>query len=411
MHAEPIACFRPTSAAAATFAALPYDVFDRASAASYVAAHPTSFLAIDRPETAFGPEQDMYAPEVYAKAAELLDGRIADGTLVADEVACYYVWRMEVASHAQTGIVCGAAVDEYENGTIRRHENTRVDKQQDRIEHIRATSAQTGPIFLAYRDEAAIDELVARAAEGAPLYEFDDETGCHNTIWRVSEAGDVAALHAAFERVPAAYIADGHHRAASAVAVCNERRAQAPAAADGALAPSDLFLAVLFPANQLEILPYNRVVADTAGLSAEELLDQVRAQGFSVTPAGGAVDPQTRGVYGLFVGGQWYELGLGEAPGTDDPVAKLDTSIVQQRILSPVLGIDDPTSSPRITFVGGIRAAERAAEAAGAQGVAISLHPTSLDELMAVSDAAALMPPKSTWFEPKLLSGLFIRKI
>lgn len=252
MQIEPISCWRPTPARAASFAAPPYDVFDRSSARSYVKRHPSSFLEIDRPETAFEPEHDMYDPDVYTKARELLNDRVADGTLLHDEQPCYYIWRLATADHEQVGLVCGAAVDDYKNGTIRRHEQTRAAKQADRIEHIRTTHAQTGPIFLTYRDEPAIDTLVSLAMTATPLYDFTDEQDCHHSIWRVARKGAVDSLRLMFERVPAAYIADGHHRAASAVAVCEEKRQQA--ASEGgktetdeqSYAPYDLFLAVIF---------------------------------------------------------------------------------------------------------------------------------------------------------------------
>jgi len=409
MHVDPITCLRPAPEHAAEFAALPYDVVSRAEAAAFVAEHPRSFLAIDRPESAFPPDHDMYAPDVYAKAAELLEARATDGTLVADDVPCYYVWRMTGAGHTQTGVVCGASVDEYDDGTIRRHENTRAAKRADRINHIRATGAQTGPIFLAYRALPALDACIEAATQGEPLYAFTDVTGCEHVVWRLADEDTVTTLRELFSQVPCAYIADGHHRAASAVEVCHERR-EAHAAV-GAPGPWDSFLAVLFPAEQLMILPYDRVVADTAGLDEEGLLDAISAQGFEVRDASGPVEPAEAGTFGLCTASAWHELRLTAPADASDPVARLDVSIAQERILGPLLGIDDPSGNDRISFVGGEDAARRAGEAAGEKGVALSLHATSLDELMAVSDAGLLMPPKSTWFEPKLLSGLFIRRI
>lgn len=424
MHTQPIYCFRPTPEKAAEFAAPPYDVFNRAQAAEYVRKHPQSFLTIDRPETAFAPDKDMYAPEVYSKARELLNDRVADGTLLRDESACYYIWRMSAAGHTQTGLVCAAAVADYESGVIRRHELTRKDKEQDRINHIRATNAQTGPIFLTYRDTSALDALIALMIQAEPLYDFSEENGCHHQIWRIAREIAVQSLQLVLDQIPAAYIADGHHRAASAVAVCKERQIQSQhheqnlrnTCQQDSLQPeppseADTFLAVLFPASQLQILPYNRVIADMGGKSAEQILDELREQGFLVRPRLGVVDPDRKKTFGLKIEGTWYELTASSSLTGSDVVSQLDTALVQNHILAPIFNITDPTSDPRISFVGGKDAARLAGEAAGESGVALCLRATSLDELMAVSDAGQLMPPKSTWFEPKLLSGLFIRHI
>lgn len=440
MHADPIYCYRPTPERAAEFAAPAYDVFDRESAAAYVAAHPRSFLAIDRPETGFAPDHDMYADDVYQHARDLLNERVADGTLLRDERPCYYVWRLKTASgHSQTGIVCGVAVDAYKDGTVHRHEEVLAEKAQDRIRHIRTTNAQTGPILLGYRDNPTIDALVALTTTGNPLYDFVAEDGCRHTIWRISRDVAIGSLQLMFEQVPGAYIADGHHRCASAVAVCEERRAaaqesatDAPSADHGTVnstasdsdsasvpdspapgeevAPYDRFLAVLFPASQLQIMPYDRVLTDANGLTADEALAAIRAAGFTAEPADGIVDPADHGEFGLKIEGNWWRLRLPDEQ-IDDPVASLDTAIAQERILGPVFGIADPTTDGRISFVGGDDAAAQADEAAGQTGVALTLHATSIDQLFAVADAGMLMPPKSTWFEPKLLSGLFIRKI
>lgn len=416
MRANPIRCFRPAPDRAASFASLPYDVFDRAQAASYVRAHPGSFLAIDRPETSFPPDHDMYAPDVYAKAAELLRKAAGDGTLLRDDTPCYYVYRLEQDGRSQTGVVCACSVDEYLDGTIRRHENTRPEKEQDRVEHIRATGAQTGPIFLTYRDNFAIDTLVGLASAAEPLYDFTDEYGVRQSVWRVARPAAVEALQATFATVEHAYIADGHHRAASAVRVSQELRAQAAERGEATGdAPYDGFLAVLFPASQLKVMAYNRVVTDARGMDADELCRRIAEAGFEVGPAQEApVLPSARHEFGLHLVDGWHAMSLSpEATATlgDDPVATLDVSILQDRVLAPVLGIDDPRTDPRIRFVGGIEGPEALESLAGEKGVAFRLYPTSVDELMAVSDAGLLMPPKSTWFEPKLRSGLFIRKI
>ena len=431
MHAEPFSCYRPTPERAAGFAALPYDVFDRAEAAAYVATHPESFLAIDRPETAFAPDHDMYADDVYAKAHELLAARVADGTLLRDAKPCYYLYRLEQEGHAQTGIVCAAALSDYADGTIRRHELTRRDKEDDRVRHIKATGCQTGPIFLAYRDDAVLQMLVDAACAAEPLYDFTDEAGVRQTVWRVARPEAVESLRLMLERMPRAYIADGHHRAASAARVCQELRAahagtgagaaagekdEPAAGADGtaaspAEAPWDYLLCVLFPASQLTVLPYNRVVADTAGLSEDELVAAVRAGGFAVGERQEApVSPAERGHVGMWAFGAWRELSW-EGPVPADPVAALDVSLLQEHVLGPILGIGDPRLDPRISFVGGSAGTVELERRAGGAGVAFSLHATSVGELMDVADAGQLMPPKSTWFEPKLRSGLFIRRI
>lgn len=406
MQVKPISCYRPTPEAAAEFASLPYDVYDRAEARAYVAEHPRSFLAIDRPETQFDPDYDMYAPEVYKRGAKLLDKRITDRTLLPDAGPCYFIWSMTHDGHTQTGIVAACSVDEYLDGTIRRHENTRPEKEQDRVRHIEALSAQTGPIFLAYRDQPVLDTLVEAACAGTPIYHFVDEQGVEQKVWRVARPEATAAFEAMFEHIPCAYIADGHHRAASAVRVCKERREQGKP--EGG---SNEFLAVLFPANQLTILPYNRVVSDRAGLSPEELLSAIRSAGFTTEPSSEPVVPTHHGETGMYVDGSWWRLVINPSLVPEDAVASLDASIIQDRILGPILGITDPTRDQRISYVGGVRGTDELERRAGAEGVAFSMHATSVDELLAVADNGQLMPPKSTWFEPKLLSGLFVRQI
>lgn len=414
MKALPFPCIRPVPEHAAEVAALPYDVFDRAEARAAVAGRPRSFLNIDRPDTQFAPEQDMYAPEVYARAAELLDERIADGTYVEDRNRAYYIYELEWQGRTQTGIVAVCSVDEYEAGTIRRHELTRADKERDRIEHIRALGCQTGPIFLTFRDQPVLDMIVGAAKTSTPLYRFTDEEGVTQTVWEVVRRDAVDALRAMLDQVPCAYIADGHHRAASAVQVARELREQAKAAGTfTGKEPFNYFLSVLFPASQLAILPYNRVVFDRGGLSASELIEAVRATGFAVEPAEGPVEPAAAGEFGMFTDGSWYRLrAQGATPDADaDPVSRLDVSVLQTRLLEPVLGIADPRQDARIGFVGGIRGTTELERRAGTDGVAFTVHATGIDQLLAVADADLLMPPKSTWFEPKLRSGLFIHRI
>ena len=412
MRVSPITCYRPEPKEAATFAALPYDVFNRAEAAAYVAEHPGSFLAIDRPETAFGPEQDMYAPEVYQKAGELIRQKAYDRTLLKDQTPCFYLYRLEQGDRKQIGVVAACSVAEYEEGTIRRHEKTRPEKTADRVKHIRATGAQTGPVFLTYRDNMVLDIIINAACTADPIYDFTDEQGVHQTIWRVARPVAVESIQAGFDTVPCAYIADGHHRASAAAQVAHDLRAEA--GEDAGALPSDEFLAVLFPASQLSVLPYNRVISDTNGLDEDALLKALADAGFSVgAPSAQAVEPTSARHCGLYAFGSWRELCYeGEAPSSEqDPAGALDVSILQERVFSPILGIDDPRTSKRVTFVGGIEGTEGLERRAGSTGIAFSLFPTTVDELMRVSDAHELMPPKSTWFEPKLRSGLFIRRV
>ena len=416
MRVLPFPCTRPAPEHAADVAALPYDVFDRAEAAAYVQGRPLSFLNIDRPETQFAPDQDMYAPEVYEKASELLQGRIADHTFFQDASRSYYLYELSWQGRTQTGLVGVCSIDEYESGVIKRHELTREEKERDRIEHMRALGYQTGPIFLTYRDQPVLDIIVGAAKSATPLYCFTDDEGVAQTVWEIKRPDAVEAIHAMFEQIPCAYIADGHHRTASAVKVGQAMREEAKAAGTfTGKEPFNYFLSVLFPASQLTILPYNRVVADRAGLSPAELIERVQAAGFEVEEHNGPVEPEQPTVFGLFSAGRWWKLScspelLAEAQSAG-PVAALDASILQEHLLGPILGIGDPRLDERIAFVGGIRGTAELEERAGSLGVAFTLHATSMDQLMAVADAGLLMPPKSTWFEPKLRSGLFLHRI
>lgn len=410
MHAEPITCHRPRPDAAAELAAPPYDVFDRAGAAAYVAAHPRSFLAIDRPETAFPPEHDPYAPDVYERARELLAGRVADGTLLRDATPCYYLYRLRGDGREQTGIVAGVALDDLADGTVRAHELTRPEKEADRARHIEATGCQTGPVLLAYRDNAVMDILVEAAKAADPLYDFTDEAGVRQAVWRVARPAAVEGFRAMLAQVGRAYIVDGHHRAAAAADVCRRMREAAGSGLSGT-EPYNYLLCVLFPASQLAVLPYNRVVADTNGLDEAGLVAALEAAGVAVGGRQeGPVCPGRRGQLGMYAFGAWRELSL-EGARPDDPAGCLDAALLQERVLGPVLGVEDPRSDARVAFVGGVEGAEGLVRRAGERGVAFSLFPVSMGELMAVADAGELMPPKSTWLEPKLRSGLFIRRI
>lgn len=426
MIVKPFAAVRPTASVADQVAALPYDVYDRAEAVAAVDGEPLSFLNIDRPETQFSADVDMYAPEVYAKARELFDARRADGTFVTEPAPCFYLYELTTNERSQTGVVACCAIDDYLENVIKKHENTLEKKELDRIRHIDALDAQTGPIFLTYRDSDAIDILVAAVKKTAPLYDFAGEDGVTHRVWRMAAASEetacsqaYAGLVAAFAKVPCAYIADGHHRAASAVKVGLARREANPGY-DGT-EEFNYFMSVLFPASQLSILAYNRVVRDLNGLTKDEFLDALAGENgpFEIIhKQESQLEPIDKGAVGMYLDREWYGLGVKPEFESSDPVEGLDVSILQEKVLAPILGIGDPRTDGRIEFVGGIRGLrelERKVNRIDARGdgpaVAFAMFPTSIDELLDVADAGRLMPPKSTWFEPKLRSGLFAHLI
>lgn len=426
MIVKPFAAVRPTASVADQVAALPYDVYDRVEAAAAVDGEPLSFLNIDRPETQFSADVDMYAPEVYAKARELFDARRADGTFVTEPAPCFYLYELTMGGRSQTGVVACCAIDDYLENVIKKHENTLEKKELDRIRHIDALDAQTGPIFLTYRDSDAIDILVAAVKKTAPLYDFAGEDGVTHRVWRMAAASQetacsqaYAGLVAAFAKVPCAYIADGHHRAASAVKVGLARREANPGY-DGT-EEFNYFMSVLFPASQLSILAYNRVVRDLNGLTKDEFLNALAGENgpFEIIhKQESQLEPIDKGAVGMYLDREWYGLGVKPEFESSDPVEGLDVSILQEKVLAPILGIGDPRTDGRIEFVGGIRGLrelERKVNRIDARGdglaVAFAMFPTSIDELLNVADAGRLMPPKSTWFEPKLRSGLFAHLI
>ena len=426
MIVKPFAAVRPTASVADQVAALPYDVYDRAEAVAAVDGDPLSFLNIDRPETQFSADVDMYAPEVYAKVRELFDARRADGTFVTEPAPCFYLYELTMNERSQTGVVACCAIDDYLENVIKKHENTLEKKELDRIRHIDALDAQTGPIFLTYRDSDAIDILVAAVKKSAPLYDFVGKDGVTHRVWRMAAASEetacsqaYAGLVAAFAKVPCAYIADGHHRAASAVKVGLARREANPGY-DGT-EEFNYFMSVLFPASQLSILAYNRVVRDLNGLTKDEFLNALAGENgpFEIIhKQESQLEPIDKGALGMYLDREWYGLGVKPEFESSDPVEGLDVSILQEKVLAPILGISDPRTDWRIEFVGGIRGLrelERKVNRIDARGdgpaVAFAMFPTSIDELLGVADAGRLMPPKSTWFEPKLRSGLFAHLI
>ncbi len=413
-NVRPFSAYRPKAGMEDRIAALPYDVYNRQEAKAVVMDNPESFLAIDRAESQFPDDVDTYDARVYARAAEMIRERIADGRFVKDAGAPgYYLYELTMDGRSQTGIVACASIDEYESGVIRKHENTRADKEEDRIRHVDITGFQTGPIFLAYRSNDELRTLIAEEKKKAPACDFTSEDGITHRVWVIGEATVVERIRAAFDKVPTLYIADGHHRCASAVKVGLKRRKDHPGYSGEE--EFNFFLSVIFPDEELKIFDYNRVVRDLNGKSAEEFLKAVEKAGFTarkVSVAGSPYRPAKKGEFGMFLEDTWYVLEAGEGIRSQDAVDGLDVSILQDHLLGPVLDIGDPKTDKRIDFVGGIRGlGELERRCHSDMKVAFSMYPTSIGELFAVADAGRLMPPKSTWFEPKLRSGLFLHKL
>ncbi|MFV0240920.1 MAG: DUF1015 domain-containing protein [Lacrimispora sphenoides] len=404
---KPFQCVRPDERYASQVAALPYDVYSRKEACQVTAANPRSFLNIDRPETQFSDDVDIYDDRVYEKAGEMLKSWIEDGTLEKDCLEAYYIYELTMDGRRQTGIVACSSIDDYVNGVIKKHENTREEKEVDRIRHVDTTDAQTGPIFLAYRSNETVNEIVNLITDTEPLYNFTAEDGISHRVWQIHDKDSISLIEKAFQTIPSTYIADGHHRAASAVKVGLKRRMENPGYTGEE--PFHYFLSVLFPHDQLMIMPYNRVVKDLNGLTEDEFL-QKAGQSFEVSCMGTeAFAPLDKGSFGMYLKRKWYCLKAFNSSKSTDPVKGLDVSILQDYLLGPVLGIGDPRTDKRIDFIGGIRGLnELEKRCSQDMKVAFSMYPTSIQELFDVADAGLLMPPKSTWFEPKLRSGLFI---
>ena len=407
---RPFRAIRPIPDKAAVIAALPYDVYNRQEAKEAVKGNPDSFLNIDRAETQFDDSVDTYAECVYEKAHDLLWEKIAKGDFLREDAPCYYIYELTMEGRVQTGIVACASIDDYEHQVIKKHENTRADKEADRIHHVDSCNAQTGPIFLAYRANAVIREIVAKTKQQAAVYDFTSEDGIRHRVWVISEADDINAIRASFDSIGEIYIADGHHRAASAVKVGLKRRAEHPDY-DGS-EEFNYFLSVLFPDEELMIMDYNRVIKDLNGLSADAFLAKVQ-EIFDVRPVERTDrKPGKKGNFSMYLEGNWYLCTIRETDRSTDPVKGLDVSLLQELLLAPVLGIGDPKTDKRIDFVGGIRGLDELERRCSVDGdcvCAFAMYPTDIQELFAV--AGLLMPPKSTWFEPKLRSGLFIHEI
>ena len=409
---KPFKSIRPSEQMAEEIAALPYDVYNRAEAKEVVAKNPKSFLAIDRAETQFPDDVDTYDERVYQKASEMLREWIDRGDFIKDSKDCYYIYELTMKGRVQTGIVACASIDDYVNGVIKKHENTRADKEQDRINHVNACSAQTGPIFLAYRAQEAINNVVYENKKKTPVYAFVSEDDIRHRVFVIDSDNDIDVIRDAFSKMNEIYIADGHHRAASAVKVGLMRREANPTYTGAE--EFNYFLSVLFPDQELMIMDYNRVVKDLAGMTSEEFLGKINSifeLDQTVKEKGNYIVPAEKGVFSMYLDGKWYSCRMKEEDVPKDPVDGLDVSVLQNLLLDPVLGIKDPKTDSRIDFVGGIRGlAELERRCENDCAVAFAMYPTSIAELFDVADAGRLMPPKSTWFEPKLRSGIFIHE-
>jgi uncharacterized protein (DUF1015 family) len=416
MQIKPFAALRPTPEKAAALAAVPYDVVDTAEARALAAGNPDSFLHVSRPEIDLPDTVDIHADAVYAQGANAFKDLQARGVLLREPEERLYVYRQIMGTHSQTGVVACCHIDDYAHDIVRKHEKTRKDKEDDRTRHCLALNANSGPVFLTYRDDAELDARVAGTQQTAPLYDFTAADGVRHTVWRVDGAN--APWVEAFGRVPLAYVADGHHRAAAAFRAGQQRRAANPA--HTGREEYNWFLAVLFPETQLRILPYNRCVADLNGLTPEAFLAKVEGvfKTERLTPSAqrSASEPQPSEPAGprevrMYLGGAWYRLAWETFEA--DPVGRLDVSVLQDRLLAPVLGIDDPRTNTRIAFVGGIRGTGELTRRVdgGRDAVAFSLFPVTVAQMMDIADAGQIMPPKSTWFEPKLRSGLLVHTL
>jgi uncharacterized protein (DUF1015 family) len=403
---------RPREDLAAEVASPPYDVLDSREARERARGKPYSFLHVVKPEIDLPEETDPYDGSVYLKGRENLDRMAADGVLIDDEEPGLYFYRQVMGDHSQTGLVACASIEDYENDRIKKHEHTRADKEADRIRHVETLNANTGPVFLTYPADREMNRLAEEIASSPPLYDFTADDGIRHTVWKVDGAGRIEKIQGIFTRLDRLYVADGHHRSASGVRVGQKRREANPNHTGDE--EYNFFLAVLFPHDQLKIMDYNRVVKDLAGLSPDEFLQQI-GRDFVVEPSPGnqPFRPAVLHDFGMYLAGKWYRLTA--RPGSfpdDDPVKSLDVSILQENLLAPILKIGDPRKDKRIDFVGGIRGlGELARRVDGGEAVAFALHPTSIEQLMAIADAGLIMPPKSTWFEPKLRSGLLIHRL
>ena len=402
--------FRPTADLASKIAALPYDVMNSEEAREMVKDNEYSFLHVDRAEVNLPNDTNIYDKVVYEKARDVLDKMIQDGLYVQEDKPCMYIYRQTMNGKSQTGLVICAAIDDYINDKIKKHEHTRKDKEVDRINHVDYCDANTGPIFLTYRNQAEISKIMDKWIQNEPLYDFISEDGNGHTVWIINNDSDIERLTTLFKKVDSLYIADGHHRAKSAVEVGLKRRKENP----GYTGEEEFnyFLAIVYPDNQLEVLDYNRTVKDLNGLNEDEFLSAIE-KNFKIKVSKEAVKPKRRHTFGMYMNNTWYELEAKDGTfNEEDPMERLDVSILQNNLLSPILGVDDPTKSDRIEFIGGIRGINELEKRANKDmKVSFSMFATTTDDIMSIADGGMIMPPKSTWFEPKPRSGLFIHKL
>lgn len=399
---KPFAALRPKTELAAQICELPYDVMSSEEARDMAAGNPLSFLHVSKPEIDLSPGTDIYSPAVYAKGKENLSRLIAQGALNADAKPAFYLYRQIMGKHSQVGLVAAASCEEYLKNIIKKHELTRVDKEDDRVRHIETLDSQTGPVFLTYRAVADFDAFVAKKTTETPAVDFTAKDGVRHTSWNISSADDIKFVESQFAKIPYLYIADGHHRSAAAGRVFQSRKGAGE---------SSTFLAVIFPHNQMQILPYNRVLKDLNGLTPEQLLQKLEAI-FTIKP--GSPSPKAKHELGFYIQGKWHTLNFKpNFTATKDPIESLDVTILQKQVLAPIFGIDDPRTSKRINFVGGIRGTAELEKLvnSGEYACAFSMFPTSIEDLMTIADAGGIMPPKSTWFEPKLRDAMFCHMI
>lgn len=407
---RPFKAVRPNTDIAERVAALPYDVYNRKEAKKETIREPLSFLCIDRAESQLSDDIDTYDERVYQKARSLFEEWQDDKIFIEDNKPYFYIYELIMDGRHQTGVVGCASIDDYVQGIIKKHENTRADKEEDRIRHVDALSAQTGPIFLAYRQNSTIKAILERVKGSDPLYDFTSPDGITHRCWIIENDADIDDISEAFKNAGSIYIADGHHRCASACRVGLKRREQYPDYSDDS--EFNYFLSVLFDEQELAIMDYNRVVKDLNGMSVTEVLDKLGTLGELTKVEKGPCKPESKGSVGVYLDETWYCLTFDNSLKSDDPVEGLDVSVLQNNILGPMFGILDPKTDKRIDFIGGIRGLSELERRCHEDcKIAFAMYPTSINELFDVADAGRLMPPKSTWFEPKLRSGLFIHKI
>jgi uncharacterized protein (DUF1015 family) len=399
---KPFAALRPKTELASQICELPYDVMSSEEAREIAAGNPLSFLHVSKPEIDLPPETDIYAPSVYAKGKEKFQKLISQGALKQDAQPNFYLYRQIMGSHSQTGLVAAASCEEYLRGIIKKHELTRPDKEDDRVRHIESLNSQTGPVFLTYKAVAEMDDYVKVKTSTPPVIDFTAKDGVRHSSWTISDTNEIAQVEKLFARIPALYIADGHHRSAAAARVFQSRNGAGQSAN---------FLAVIFPHNQMQILPYNRVLKDLNGISPEQILQKIGTR--YLVSENGKAKPARKYEIGFYFQGKWRTFDMQPKALHKDAVENLDVTLLQKNILAPVFGIDDPRTSKRIAFVGGIRGTAELEKLvdSGEYACAFSMFPTSIEDLMSIADAGGIMPPKSTWFEPKLRDAMFCHMI